>query len=156
MSGPSCSKLNEIVSYFGVKISILKYGKYIDTFCCKNASSSHFFSKNTCKLDIVITRLVNILTTNELIKLHCFEQLGAGITPVSPYLAATHKKYLGKLLQMSIHNACHCGEIGKTFMIILSCANRYEQQRLSWVCASTVSSGSSLFINIVSMQWFCK
>ena len=28
-----------------------------------------FFSKNTCELDIVLTRRVNILTTNELIKL---------------------------------------------------------------------------------------
>ena len=28
-----------------------------------------FFSKNTCELDIVLTRTVNILTTNELIKL---------------------------------------------------------------------------------------
>ena len=30
---------------------------------------SHFFSKNTCELDIVLTRTVNILTTNELVKL---------------------------------------------------------------------------------------
>ena len=28
-----------------------------------------FFSKNTCELDIVFTRTVNILTTNEHIKL---------------------------------------------------------------------------------------
>ena len=34
---------------------------------CK--SWSHFFSKNTCELDIVLTRTVNILTTNELVKL---------------------------------------------------------------------------------------
>ena len=34
------------------------------------AKATHiFFSKNTCKLDIVITRTVNILTTNKLIKL---------------------------------------------------------------------------------------
>ena len=32
-------------------------------------SNSHFFSKNTCELDIVLTRTVNILTTNELVKL---------------------------------------------------------------------------------------
>ena len=30
---------------------------------------SHFFSKNTCELDIVLTRTINILTTNELVKL---------------------------------------------------------------------------------------
>ena len=34
---------------------------------CK--SYSHFFSKSTCELDIVLTRTVNILTTNELVKL---------------------------------------------------------------------------------------
>ena len=34
---------------------------------CK--SYSHFFSKNTSELDIVLTRTVNILTTNKLIKL---------------------------------------------------------------------------------------
>ena len=28
-----------------------------------------FFSKNTCKLDTVLTRTVNVLTTNELVKL---------------------------------------------------------------------------------------
>ena len=28
-----------------------------------------FFSKNTCELDIVFTRKVNILTANELVKL---------------------------------------------------------------------------------------
>ena len=32
-------------------------------------SYSHFFSKNTCKLDIVLARTVNILTINELAKL---------------------------------------------------------------------------------------
>ena len=35
---------------------------------CK--SYSHFFSKNTCELDIVLTRTANILTTNELFKLN--------------------------------------------------------------------------------------
>ena len=40
----------------------------VSSFCiCKRYS--HFFSKNTCELDIVLTRTVNILTTNELIKL---------------------------------------------------------------------------------------
>ena len=50
--------------------------KYANIFAEKNVSSfcirksySHFFSKNTCELDIVLTRAVNVLTTNELIKL---------------------------------------------------------------------------------------
>ena len=32
-------------------------------------SYSHFFNKNTCELDIVLTTAVNILTTNEFVKL---------------------------------------------------------------------------------------
>ena len=40
----------------------------MSSFCiCK--SYSHFFSKNTCDLDIVLTRTVNTLTTNKLVKL---------------------------------------------------------------------------------------
>ena len=40
----------------------------MSSFCiCKNYS--HFFSKNTCELDIVLTRTVYILITNKLIKL---------------------------------------------------------------------------------------
>ena len=47
---------------------------YTLIFLLKNVSSiyksySHFFSKNTCELDIVLTRIVNILTTNEFVKL---------------------------------------------------------------------------------------
>ena len=36
-----------------------------------NAKATHifFFSKNTCESDIVLSRTVNILTTNELVKL---------------------------------------------------------------------------------------
>ena len=37
--GPSSSKLNEVVSQCDVKISVLKYGKYNDIFCCKYVSS---------------------------------------------------------------------------------------------------------------------
>ena len=36
-------------------------------YICK--STSHFFSKNTCELDIVLTRTVHILTTNKFVKL---------------------------------------------------------------------------------------
>ena len=55
---------------------IVKYGIYANIFAEKNVSSfcicksySHFFSQNTCELEILLTRTVNILTTNELIKL---------------------------------------------------------------------------------------
>ena len=33
------------------------------------AKATHIFSKNTCDLDILLTRTVNILTTNKLVKL---------------------------------------------------------------------------------------
>ena len=43
---------------------------YTLIFLLKNVKSySHFFSKNTCELDIILTRTVYILITNELIKL---------------------------------------------------------------------------------------
>ena len=43
--------------------------KNVSVFCICKSYSHFFFSKNTCELDIVLTRTVNILTTNELIKL---------------------------------------------------------------------------------------
>ena len=42
-----------------------------------------FFRKNTCELDIVLTRTINILNTKELVKLTKFEQLGPVIYPAS-------------------------------------------------------------------------
>ena len=46
---------------------------YDNIFAEKNAKATHIFSaKNTCELDIVLTRTVNILTTDELVKLTMF------------------------------------------------------------------------------------
>ena len=43
----------------------------MSSFCiCKGYS--HLFSKDNCELDIVLTRSVNILTTNELVGLTSF------------------------------------------------------------------------------------
>ena len=63
-----------------VKTLVINYGIDANIFAEKNVSSFvssfcicksylHFFSKNTCELDIVLTRTVNILATNELVKL---------------------------------------------------------------------------------------
>ena len=41
----------------------------VSTKGCICKSYSHFFRKNTCELDILLTRTVNILTINKLIKL---------------------------------------------------------------------------------------
>ena len=51
---------------------------YTLIFLLKNASSSHFFSKNICELDIVLTRTVNILLINELVKLMMLSTTGPG------------------------------------------------------------------------------
>ena len=63
-------KTNDVVSQCIVNTLIIKYGMYGNIFAKKNVSSySHFFSKNTSELDTVLTRTVNIFTTNELVKL---------------------------------------------------------------------------------------
>ena len=76
MSRAQLFKTNDVVSQRIVKTLIIKYGIYANIFAEKNMSSfcicksySHFFSKNTCEIDIVFTRTVNILTTNKLVKL---------------------------------------------------------------------------------------
>ena len=69
-----CSKHYEVVSYRDVKISILKYGIYIDIFCCKNVSSfcksySHFCSKNNNVFENTLATTVNEFVISKLIKL---------------------------------------------------------------------------------------
>ena len=69
----------------------IKYGKYANIFAEKNVHLqkllTFFQQKKTKKkkkkkkngdFDTVLTRTVNILTTNELIKLTTLEQLGPG------------------------------------------------------------------------------
>ena len=51
---------------------LVKYSIYANIFAVKNVickSYSHFFSKYTDELDMVLSRTVNILTINELVKL---------------------------------------------------------------------------------------
>ena len=51
-------------------IFLLEKMRVAFAFATQNAKVTHiFFSKNTCEFDIVLTRTVNILTTNELVKL---------------------------------------------------------------------------------------
>ena len=73
--GPNCSKLMMLLVNVLLKLWSLNMA-YTLIFLLKNVSSicickcySHFFSKYTCELDRVLTRTVNILTTNELVKL---------------------------------------------------------------------------------------
>ena len=57
------------VSQCNVKtLIIFLLKKNVSSFCiCK--SYSHIFQQKYCELDILLTRTVNILTTNELVKL---------------------------------------------------------------------------------------
>ena len=48
---------------------MIEYGILANIFAEKVRVAHIFFSKNTCDLYIVLTKTVNILTTNELVKL---------------------------------------------------------------------------------------
>ena len=79
---------NDVVSKRTVKILIIKYGIYTNKFAEKMwvAFAFHIFSKNNCELDIVLTRTVNILTTNELVKLTMLWTTGPSVIFAAPYL----------------------------------------------------------------------
>ena len=70
-----CSKLTTLLVNVSLKLWSINMTytpicllKNVRSFCiCK--SYSHLFTKNTCGLDIVLIRRVNILTTHELVKL---------------------------------------------------------------------------------------
>ena len=74
-SEPSCSNLTMSLVNVSLKLwslnmvyTLIFLLKNVSSFCiCK--SYSHFFSKNTCELDILLTKTVNILITKELFKL---------------------------------------------------------------------------------------
>ena len=77
ITGPSCSKLTMKLVTCNVSLKLWSLNiAYMQNFCWKNVSSfcicksySRLFSKNTCEFGIVLSRTVNILTTNELVKL---------------------------------------------------------------------------------------
>ena len=59
----------------------VKYSIFANIFAEKMCKSyPHFFSKNTCELDIVLTRTVTILTTNKLVKLTMLWRTGPKFT----------------------------------------------------------------------------
>ena len=66
-----------------IKTSIIKYGIYTNIFAEKMwvafafAKATHIFlSNNACELDIVLTRTVNVLTTNKLVRLRMLWTIG--------------------------------------------------------------------------------
>ena len=64
-SGISCSERNEVVCLPEVKISILKYGKYIDTLHCKSYSQFCSTPFNVFKNTLAAT--VNKFVIKELV-----------------------------------------------------------------------------------------
>ena len=52
-----------------VKTLIIKYGIYANILLKKNEATHIFSAKNTCELDTVLSRKINILTAKELVKL---------------------------------------------------------------------------------------
>ena len=80
-------KTNDVVSKHIVKTLIINYCIYANIFTEKMwvafAKATHICSaKNTCELDIVLTRTVNILTTNELVKLTTLWTTGIRIASI--------------------------------------------------------------------------
>ena len=70
-------KTNNVVSKRIVKTLIIKYGIYASILAEKMQKLLTFFSKNTCELDILLTRTINILTTNERVKLTMLRTTGS-------------------------------------------------------------------------------
>ena len=72
-AGPSCSKLTMSSVNVSLKLRSLNMAYTIIFLLNKIwvavAATHFFFSKNTGELEIIRTRTVNMLTTNELIKL---------------------------------------------------------------------------------------
>ena len=77
----------------------------MSSFCiCK--SYSLFFSKNTCELDTVLTRTVNILTTKELVKLMMLWKTGPSIFK---WAIAPDKRCIQAVFVLFLHKYINCG-----------------------------------------------
>ena len=86
-TGPSCSKLTMSLVNVSLKLWSLHMA-YMLIFLLKKCSKSYslFFSKNICEFDIVLTRAVNILTTNEPVKLTRLWTTGPWYLLISPQI----------------------------------------------------------------------
>ena len=113
---------------------------------CK--SYSYFFSKNTCESDIVLTRTVNALTTNELVKLRRFEQLGPEVLLYKEYICWVCFTKWSPLTQnvfgkqcISRSDAAECGIwSGSTMFTVkawISIKHSYNNKELHWSLCHT-------------------
>ena len=65
---------------------------WFDEYFAHCKSYSHFFSKNTCELDIILIRTVNILTTNKLVKLTMLWTAGPRTAPQMSFCCCQRHK----------------------------------------------------------------
>ena len=87
----------------------------MNRWICK--SYSHFFSKNTSELDIVLTRTVIILTTNELVKLAMLWTTGPSLVVSSSSPAISRGQ--GHSLMMVLDKNRNCHSKLKVFCVYL-------------------------------------
>ena len=86
----------------------------MSSFCiCK--SYSHFFSKNTCELDIVLIRTVNILTTTELVKLMILWTTGPRLCKCAGWFESS----LGTHVQRNCFCCCGSWVVLLTLFIVI-------------------------------------
>ena len=92
---------------YGINANIFAEKKNVSSFC---KSYSHFFSKNTCELDIVLTRKFNILTPNELVKLTMLWTTGPWSTTSETYFRTYTPAHSCSLIR--IFTGCILGSQG--------------------------------------------
>ena len=119
-SGPSSSKLtmslvNVLLELWSLNMAytLIFLLKKMWVALCK--SYSHFFSKNTCELDIVLTKTVNSLNTKKLVKLTMLQTTG----PRSSSLQIMHKWSLDSSISLSGHIHFQFQEILVKFIFII-------------------------------------
>ena len=92
---PSCSKLTMSSADVSFKLWSLYMANTL-LFLLKKmwfAKATHiFFSKSTCEYDIVLTRTVNIVTTNELVKLTILWTSGPWLLSCTPWSYLLYKE----------------------------------------------------------------
>ena len=119
----------------------------MSSFCiCK--SYSHFFSKNTCELIIVLTRTVNILTTNELVKLTMLWTTG-------PWCLGYYHIYHKYWDTLSTYHTCSNSPFYYLLVYLKYCC-MYGKQCRPWSDAAECVfwSGSTLFAKAYLSQYF--
>ena len=100
------------------------------SFCiCK--SYSHFFSKNNCELDIILTRIDNVLTTNKLVKLTMFWTTG-------PSNFIEKKKALSRAMKLSLNHSLAEHDMPCFSKQCRSKSVGFCRSQLIWICTVVI------------------